>query len=27
VLDDVIAGAIANVLLRAIWTLFGPEVA
>jgi phosphatidylglycerophosphatase A len=27
VLDDVVAGLMANVLLRVIWTLFGPEVA
>jgi phosphatidylglycerophosphatase A len=27
VLDDVIAGIMGNVLLRAIWTLFGPTVA
>ena len=27
VLDDVIAGVMANVLLRIIWTLFGPYIA
>jgi phosphatidylglycerophosphatase A len=27
VLDDVIAGIMANVLLRAMWTLFGPDTA
>ena len=27
VLDDVIAGIVGNVLLRAIWTLFGPDIA
>jgi phosphatidylglycerophosphatase A len=27
VLDDVIAGIVGNVLLRAMWTLFGPDTA
>ena len=27
VLDDVIAGVMANVLLRIIWTLLGPDIA